>query len=430
MKLKILLFFIIVCTFYNTRVFAQIPTGLAEDTLVEAGKHRPGSGFQIIDNKIGAFNFSFLFTERYLNQTGLDDSYTDAFGRTFLLKKRQDLQVQKINLYFTGWLLDPKFRYVVFLWTANATMGQGAQLVLGGNLQYQFNKYISLGAGVGPLPGVRSLYSNFPFWLRQDARPMADEFFRPSFTTGFFAQGELGKGFFYKTMLGNNLSQLGVDAGQLNSNFNTWSTSIWWLSPTYGRLAPYGDFEHHDHIVFAFGSAYTSSAETNQSQANANAPENSQIRLSDGTSLFSVDAFGPGTQVTGAMYQLFSISGGFKIQGFSLDAEYFSRWVGNLRFIGPVPKKNLYDNGFTTQASYMLVPRRLQFYTTYSYINGQYGKPDQEVFGLNYFPFKNRTFRINPDVSIEHRSPVGYLSYPTLVGATGPIFMVNFELYY
>jgi hypothetical protein len=430
MKLKVFPLLIIICALYSTPILAQIPTGIEADTLVEAGKHRAGSGFQVFDSKLGGLNFSFLFTERYLNQTAIDDSYTDAFGRTFDLKKRQDLQVHKVNLYFTGWLLDPKFRYVIFIWTANATMGQGAQIVEAGNLQYQFNKYFSLGGGVSPLPGVRSLYSNFPFWLRQDARPMADEYFRPSFTTGFFAQGELGKGFFYKSMIANNLSQLGVDAGQLNNNFNTFSTGIWWLSPTYGRLAPYGDFEHHDKIAYSFGGSYTTSSETNQSQSNANAPENSQIRLSDGTSIFVIDAFGPGTQVFAAQYQMFSAYGGFKIKGFSLDGEFFSRWIGNMRFTGPVPRTNLFDNGFTAQASYMILPKSLQFYTTYSYINGQYGTPSQQVFGLNYFPFKNRTFRINPDLSIEHRSPVGYLSYPTVVGATGPIFMLNFELYY
>jgi hypothetical protein len=416
----------------NTRVYAQIPTGQLADTLLEAGRHRPGSGFDIIKSKLGSLNWALLLTERYLNQTAIsNEPYVDAFGRSFTLKERQELQVQKINMYFSGWFLDPKFRYLVFLWTQNAANGLGAQIVLGGNVQYVFSKYFSLGAGIGALPTNRSLYSNFPFWLRQDARPMADEFFRGSFSTGLFAIGELGKGFYYKTMLANNLSQLGVDAGQLNNNFGTWSTGIWWLSHDYGRLAPYGDFEdHEDNVAGMFSGSYTTSLETSQSQADVNSPENSQIRLSDGTSLFSVNAFGPGTQVLSAHYQMSAIGSGLKFKGFSLDGEYFSRWISSLVHTGVIPRSNLFDNGFTTQASYMLVKRTLQFYTIYSYINGQYGKPHEEVFGFNFFPFHNRTFRINPEVMVEHRVPVGYLSYPTVIGATGPIYMLNFEVYF
>jgi hypothetical protein len=432
MKHKLLPLFIIIGTLSISRVYAQIPTGQLADTLLEAGRHRPGSGFDIIKSKIGSLNLATLLTERYLNQTAIsNEPYVDAFGRSFILKERQELQVQKINLYLSGWFLDPKFRYLVFLWTQNAAQGLGAQLVLGGNIQYVFSKYFSLGAGIGALPTTRSLYSNFPFWLRQDARPMADEFFRGSFSTGIFAIGELGNGFYYKTMLANNLSQLGVDANQLNNNFDTWSTAIWWLSPDYGRLAPYGDFEHHDdHVAYMFGSSFTTSSETNQSQAGVNAPENSQIRLSDGTGLFSINAFGPNTQVFSAQYQMADLNTGIKYKGASLDFEYYSRWISNMKYTGPVPVKNLFDNGFTTQASYMLIRKTLQFYTTYSYINGQYGKPHEEVFGFNFFPFKNRTFRINPEVMIEDRVPVGYLSYPTVIGATGPIYVVNFEVYF
>ncbi len=333
-------------------------------------------------------------------------------------------------MYFTGWFLDPKFRYMAFLWTQNSAQGLGGQLVLGGNIMYMFNKYFNLGAGITGLPGVRSLFMNFPFWLRQDARPMADEFFRPSFTTGFFAQGDLGKGFYYKTMLANNLSQLGVDANQLNNSFDTWSTGVWWLSKDYGRLAPYGDFEHHNHLAFMFSGNFTTSSETGQSQAGVNSPENSQIRLSDGTGLFVVNAFGPNTQVISAQYQMSALGTGIKYQGFSLDFEYFSRWVRIGQKIGDIPVHNLFDNGFTAQASYMLIKQRLQFYTVYSYINGQYGKPHENSFGFNIFPLKSRTFRINPEVMIENKVPVGYLSYPTVIGAKGPIYVVNFEVYF
>ncbi len=125
-----------------------------------------------------------------------------------------------------------------------------------------------------------------------------------------------------------------------------------------------------------------------------------------------------------------SFNGGIKIKGFSLDAEYFMRWLSNFKFTGPIPVRNLFDSGFTTQASYMIVDKLLQLYGTGSYINGEYGKPSEITTGLNWYVFKTRLFRVNPEVMFENHSPVGYLSYPTVVGANGTVFMINLELFY
>ncbi len=94
-----------------------------------------------------------------------------------------------------GWPIR-RLRYLLYVWTSNVNQGQGAQVVLGGNLQYQVKKYFDIGAGIGALPTSRSLIGQWPFWLRQDARPMAEEFFRGSFTTGIWAQGEITKGLY------------------------------------------------------------------------------------------------------------------------------------------------------------------------------------------------------------------------------------------
>ena len=53
------------------------------------------------------------------------------------------------------------------------------------------------------LRGTRSLQGSHPFWLGHD-RVMADEFFRPFFGSGVWAQGEAVPGLWYNAMLGNN----------------------------------------------------------------------------------------------------------------------------------------------------------------------------------------------------------------------------------
>ncbi len=409
-------------------VQAQIASNPPEEVSTE--DHRPGSGFLLINNKNATLSFSPYATIRYLNQSGIDGNYVDSFGRSHTLNKRNDMQLQKVTLYFKGWLMNPNFRYFLYTWTSNSSQGQGAQVVIGGNLQYQVNKHFDFGAGIAPLPTNRSLIGQWPFWLRQDARPMAEEYFRGSFTTGIWMQGEITKGLYYKSMLGNNLSQLGVDAGQLDNGFDTWSTALWWTTNDFGRLGTYGDFERHEKVATTFGAAFTRSNETKQSQPGADAPENSQIRLSDGTGLFDVNAFNNGSQVQAAKYQMASFNGGVKFKGLSLDAEYFVRWVSDFKTTGTIPVSNLFDTGFTVQASGMLIDKTLQLYSTGSYINGQYGKPWEITSGLNWYVFNTRVFRINPEVIFVNRSPVGYLSYPTVVGATGTIMMINMELFY
>lgn len=84
-----------------------------------------------------------------------------------------------------------------------------------------------------------------------------------------------------------------------------------------------------------------------------------------------------------------------------------------------------YLNQKRLEASGMQVNKKLQLYTTGSYMNGEYGKPSEITIGLNWHPLKSRIVRINPEVLFEDYSPVGYSSYPTVIGSKGIIFMIN-----
>ena len=143
------------------------------------GSWKQMQGSKVADTKYGDVNIRIYTYIRYLNQMGLDLTFTNSFGQTFSIDKRQDMQMQKASIYFSGWFLDPKFRYFLYVWTCNASQGQGAQVVLAGNLSYNFNKHFALRAGIMSLPGVRSTEGNYPFWLSVDNRKIGDEFFRP-----------------------------------------------------------------------------------------------------------------------------------------------------------------------------------------------------------------------------------------------------------
>ena len=208
---------------------------------------RGGRGFQLANTRYGDVNFSAWTYGRYLNQQALDETYTDAFGRTTDLDLRHDLQLQKVMLYFKGWIADPKLRYLTYLWTSNTSQGLPAQVVIGGNITYAFDDSLNVGVGIGGLPSTRSTEGNSPNWLRVDNRTLADEFFRASFTTGLFVSGRFSDKLRYQAMLGNNLSQLGVDAAQLGDTLDTFSGALIW-TPTGPFFNGFGDFEQSEQL--------------------------------------------------------------------------------------------------------------------------------------------------------------------------------------
>ena len=114
------------------------PAGGAETgaTKTKSPEHVPNLGFRLYEGEKGQVYMRLMSYVRYLNQKGLDATYVDAFGRTQTVKQREDVQLNKFFLPFAGWFLTPKFRYYLYVWSSNASQGDPAQVVGGGNLSY------------------------------------------------------------------------------------------------------------------------------------------------------------------------------------------------------------------------------------------------------------------------------------------------------
>jgi hypothetical protein len=392
------------------------------------GAYTPNLGYKVASTEQGDMSISIYTYARYLNQRNLAPTYTDAFGNVKNIQQRQDFQINKVQIKFLGWILSEKFRYFLYAWTSNASQGQGAQVVLAGNLSYAFNKYLTLAAGITSLPGTRSVEGNFPFWLGVDTRLIADEFFRPSYTSGIWARGNLTNRLSYQAMVGNNLSTLGVSAAQLDKKFNTFASALVWnpIGDAYGLGV--GDFDHHEKLSTRLATHFTRSDESKQSQPNTDDFENTQLRLSDGSVIFAPGLFGKGITITEANYKMTNVDGGIKYRGFSLDGTYFWRWLGKFKGDNTGNLKGLFDHGFETQASMMLMPKTLQLYMGTSRIYGQYGDPWDFRSGLNFYPWKNKVVRWNNEVLYLHKSPVGYTAVPFALGGKGWIFHSALEM--
>jgi len=231
-------------------------------------------------------------------------------------------------------------------------------------------------------------------------------------------------------MLANNLSTLGVSASQLDNTIDTYSLSLNWLPTTkeFGLYGTFGDFDYHQNLATRLGVHFTHSTEDKQSQPGTNAVENSQIRLTDGSVIFTSDLFGPGITVEKVRYKMSSLDGGLKFKGLSLEAEYYWRWLNDYQGsnVGGIPAIN--DHGFQVQASAMAIKDLWQVYSSGAGIYGVHGDASEFRLGTNFYPAKQRGFRINAEWLHLNHAPVGYTAVPYAVGSNGNVFHTNVEL--
>jgi hypothetical protein len=389
------------------------------------GEFNPGRGFTVAQGKLGTLNLSGYMAVRYLNQLPGDQSATDHMGRPIKVTPRQDFQFHRVMLFSQGWLFSRKFQYSTFLWTVQDTN----QVAVGGALYYNFGKYMTLGAGWNAYPGTLSLQGSHPYWESYD-RVMADEFFRPYFSQGVFAQGELVHRLQYRWMIGNNNSNLDVPATKLDRNLSG-GFALTWL-PTTGEFGPrgaFGDYEQHESLATRFNLAYTYSPEDRQSPIGTQAA-NTTLRLADSLNIFDTGALANNVTVEKARYQLLTAAAGMKYHGIWVQGEGYSRKLDKLVADGNLPVGAVRDYGFYFQAAGMIVPKRFELYGATSYVFSNYGRPKEFIVGTNYYPWNTRNIRLNTQLINVSHSPVSSTFGFYLGQLNGQVFTVGLTAFY
>jgi hypothetical protein len=365
------------------------------------GEFNPGRGFTVGRGEYGELNLSGYMAVRYLNQFPGEQSATDHLGRPIVVQPRNDFQFHRVMLFSQGWLFSPKFQYSTFVWTVQDTN----QVAVGGALYYTFGKFMNLGAGWNAYPGTMSLQGSHPYWESYD-RVMADEFFRPYFSQGVFAKGNLLPRLEYRWMIGNNNSNLDVPAVKLDRDLSG-GAALTWL-PTTGEFGPrgaFGDYENHQNLATRFNLAYTYSPEDRQAPIGTPAG-NTTLRLADSLNVFDTGALANGVTVERTRYQMASASAGMKYHGFWLQGEGYGRLLDEFVADGKLPVGAVRDYGFYVQAADVIVPKRFELYGATSYVFGQYGDPKEFIVGTNYYPWNTRNIRLNTQLINVDRSPV------------------------
>jgi len=259
---------------------------------------------------------------------------------------------------------------------------------------------------------------------------MADEFFRPFFSQGVFAEGNLLPKLQYRWLVGNNLSNLAVPAIRLSRRLSA-GAALTWL-PTTGEFGPrgaFGDYEQHEELATRFNLAYTYSPEDRQTPIGTPAA-NTTLRLADSLNIFDTGALANGVTIDRARYQMLSVAAGMKYHGFWLQGEGYGRRLDNLVADGTLPVRVVRNSGFYVQLADMVVPKRLELYGATSYIFGDFGHPREFIGGSNYYPWNTRNIRLNAQLIYVYHSPVNSTFGFYIGQTTGPIFSIGLTALY
>jgi hypothetical protein len=361
---------------------------------------------------------------RYLNTLNSKDTFTDHLGVVRPVNRRNDITVNRSMFVFGGYMFDKRLQYSLTVWTSAGA----ASIVVAGNIGWRFNKGLTITGGYTGVPGSRSLVNTFPFFASTD-RTMADNFFRPAFTQGVWANGEPLKGLHYLAFVGNGLNTLNISANKIDTSLLL-SGSVWWepLGPYSepGRSRNmYDDYFAQRKVRIRLGTSFTRSREDRFSNLDQSSPDNTSLHNSDGVLTFSTGAFAPGVTVDKATYRMWAMDGGIKYNGLAVNGQYYFRWLNDFVADGPLPLTSTFDHGFELVAGKFVVPRRLMAYGRGSMVFGQFGDSWEYAGGVKWHFLPTERLWLSGEVMRVNKVPYGGTFTPYTAGLTGWVPMIQ-----
>jgi hypothetical protein len=361
---------------------------------------------------------------RYLNTLSSDETFTDHLGVVRPVHRRNDITVNRAMFILGGYIFDEQLRYSFTVWTSAGA----ASIVIAGNIGWQFNRALTITGGYTGVPGSRSLVNTFPFFQAID-RTMSDNFFRPGFTQGVWANGEPLTNVHYLVFVGNGLNTLNVSATKIDTNLLS-SGSVWWepLGP-YGEPGKsrnmYDDYFSSKKLRARVGTSFTRSREDRFSNIDQSNPENTALYNSDGVLTFSTGAFAPGVTVDEALEKLWAIDGGIKWNGLAINGQYFMRWLDDFVADAPLPLASTYDHGFELTAGHFVIPRKIQVYARGGRVFGQFGDSSEYGGGVRWYPLPTERLWLNPELIRVNKAPYSGGFTPYTSGLNGWVPMMQ-----
>ncbi|HBU38776.1 MAG TPA: hypothetical protein DEB70_13375 [Planctomycetaceae bacterium] len=237
-----------------------------------------------------------------------------------------NINVFEINRFFLtseGYITDERLRYSLTLF-GTTNNGNNSAIAPLGFARWKFNDQVMMSGGVSFVAATRE-WGTSSRWVQGIDRSMANTFFRPSYSPGFEFKGKLLDGEFrYRGGVWN-----GIDGSRAGVNRSgtamAWAGIVAWEPlGTYGPY--YSDMEVHRKPVFRLGCSgmHALTPTSNQSESFSN-PEDTLVRLSNGTPISAPGAIQANTKITRVRVQLATVDIGWKYQGTAINFEYYFR---------------------------------------------------------------------------------------------------------
>jgi hypothetical protein len=349
-------------------------------------------------------------------------SWTDSAGNPRQINNINTFNLNRFLISFSGHVVDERLVYnFAFFGTSN--VGVRAGVVPIGMAGWKFSDAATVGAGVTPVPGSREWLDKSPWNLGID-RSMANTFFRPGFSPGAAATGSLfDKTVYYEAGVWNAID--GGTSGVLRRGTSmAWAGNTWWepLSPFgFG----YGDMEHHSDPAIRLGTSGVYARTYALGLLGLN-PEDTIVRLSDGTPVALPNALGPDSRVDQFRYSLATVDAGWKYRGWAANFEYYFRSLNGFVGSGTFERSSTFDHGGLGYLSWCFVPRTYEVYARSSAITGPYGTGQEYGGGFNWYVNKSRQGRFTLEGLYMSRNPAQNFLYPYRAGYTGTAIQTQY----
>ncbi len=349
-----------------------------------------------------------------------EDTWTDNAGVVRPIDDRQNFELSRARLIFSGHAFTPQCRFFMQM-DGNTDSGTSVSLIDAWTA-WHFSDALEIQAGQRKVPGSRNwLLSAFDTRLAD--RAFSNEFFRPSRTTGVWFVGDPTDYTHYELMVGQGFNTQGLTPFETGNNFALGGSGWWDIVGDYGAARP-SDFEIQKDPVVRIGSSWVSSLVGTPGR---NSVEADFLRLTDGTRVTDPGALAPGATVEGFDVTLMAIDAAFKYRGWSANSEYFWRSVTDLKANLPVPDVGL-QQGFYVEGGFFVLPQQLELNSQFAYVTGKLKSTSSYATGFSWYPRKSQNFKLTIDATLIDGSPVNSTGSDVLVGDDGVLVRAQWQV--
>jgi hypothetical protein len=368
-----------------------------------------------IDSNASPYELTFSFHDqfRYTGFASDEPFVTNSAGQQVATPDRNSFDINRGRLVFSGYAIDPLVEFYANI-DYSTVSDRPIQLLMGW-IRHPFNPAFNLAYGLGKVPGTWEWQESARYTLGAE-RSLATTYFRPSITAGVWADGEPLSTFHYAAFVGNGFNTFSLNTSELDTNL-VYSGMLWWEP-----LGPFGvgfsDLECHADSVVRLGNALTFSRQ-DADPADEPGPEQTVVRISDGTPLVTPGALAPGVTVNQFDITLYAVHAGWKYQGMSLSGEYFLRWLTDIGGNGTIPDSSIADHGYFFQGGAFVRPHSIELFLRGSRVFGQFGDGSELSGGVNWYANQTRNWRLTFDAARVDDSPAQQDRTGFVAGASG-----------